>query len=59
MQGGMKAVIWTDVFQFLVILAGLLAIIIQVSFYKFLMHTHTPHHTHTHTHTQIYAWPTH
>ena len=31
-QGGMKAVIWTDVFQFLVIMAGILAILIKVNF---------------------------
>ena len=29
-QGGMKAVVWTDVFQSVVMIAGLLAIMIQV-----------------------------
>ena len=29
-QGGMKAVVWTDVFQSVVMIAGLLAILIQV-----------------------------
>ena len=31
-QGGMKAVIWTDVFQSSVMLAGLIAMIVQVSY---------------------------
>lgn len=29
-QGGMKAVVWTDVFQAVIMIAGLLAIVIQV-----------------------------
>ena len=29
-QGGMKAVVWTDVFQALVMIGGMLAIVIQV-----------------------------
>ena len=29
-QGGMKAVIWTDVFQTFIMLAGMLAVVIQV-----------------------------
>ena len=32
-QGGMKAVVWTDVFQAGVMLAGILAIAIQVGEY--------------------------
>lgn len=31
LQGGLKAVIWTDVFQFLVMISGLLAVIIRGS----------------------------
>ena len=30
-QGGMKAVVWTDVFQAIVMIGGLLAIVVQVS----------------------------
>ena len=32
-QGGMKAVVWTDVFQSGIMIAGLLAIVIQVKCY--------------------------
>lgn len=30
-QGGMKAVIWTDVFQAVIMIAGMSAIVIQVT----------------------------
>ena len=30
MQGGMRAVIWTDVFQFLTMVGGMLAILVKV-----------------------------
>ena len=30
LQGGMKAVVWTDVFQTLIMYAGMLAILIKV-----------------------------
>ena len=35
-QGGMKAVVWTDVFQSVVMIAGLLAIMIQVLIFTLL-----------------------
>ena len=35
LQGGMKAVIWTDVFQAVVMFTGMMAIVIQVYVNKF------------------------
>ena len=35
-QGGMRAVVWTDVFQALVMFGGMLAILIQVCSFVFL-----------------------
>ena len=35
LQGGMKAVIWTDVFQAAVMFTGMMAIVIQIYINKF------------------------
>ena len=32
-QGGLRAVIWTDVFQFIIMMTGLLAVLIQVKLF--------------------------
>lgn len=32
LQGGMRAVIWTDVFQFVIMMGGVLTIMIKVTF---------------------------
>lgn len=44
-QGGMKAVIWTDVFQSAVMIAGMLSIVIQVGILiasvAFIIHYYT------------------
>jgi len=47
MQGGMRAVIWTDVFQCAAMFGGLTAIMIKV---RSLLQIHHHHHHHHHHH---------
>ena len=42
-QGGIKAVVWTDVFQALVMVAGIIAVIIVVSRYNPISYMHQHH----------------
>lgn len=37
LKGGMKAVIWTDVFQCIIMLGGILAMLVKVSFFENLI----------------------
>ena len=50
LQGGIKAVIWTDVFQSFFIFIGLVVVVVLVG--------HRYKYTHTNTHTQIHLHAT-